>query len=603
MAVLSQECNQFTPISLNHFSNNNKNIVILPSGEADKSLQASFIDSVRVLVQNKMPNSIIVFDTCCTRNLLCGKDVFIFGSLNGNKFIKENKSTLLNTLESDIRISILDSNKTFSISFAKNNIYDTKRALFVFTGSSIGDISLKYFANDTIQYAIIQNQTLVKFGKYKSYRNSLEIKENETKCTNSYSIINDSTFKFKKNHTENKIISFNNLFDKKNHLITSISDSIKNKKMIFIGENHDYLYNKTLFIDIFSAINKTDYFSTIILEYPYSYTPFLNYFINIEDSIQSKIFFKNSLADFIITDGDYMLIESFRNWNNTNKTKKISIICSDLEFKSDILLNKILIPIVNLNYGVGCLEGLDIGMNEYFLSKLDSIFKRKDFKIKGEYSDILNINILQDLSKSLMQTFYSYIIMYNDTYDNYMNFRVKAIIDNIVRNTNFQNKVIFYGGSYHTETKNLDNKNTEGYFFSNIFEPSKNSTFSIQMICVGFDGKESFTNINLDAAMKVSFPYYKKVKNISECNLIKQNDKLTIFNDFTVIPSLLLSKSLEKDSNKSFSIIKKVNWYKAYNQTNNRDDILSVDFYYNSFKNHNSIIIVPFSPIISPINN
>ena len=106
----------------------------------------------------------------------------------------------------------------------------------------------------------------------------------------------------------------------------------KKYKVVLLGETHYSRNIANLKNRIIFALNEFDYFPLVIIEQPYSLTPFLNHYLQINSEKEANTFFREELSKMIPTKEDSIFIEHIKHWNAQNPKKRIQVGCIDLEW-------------------------------------------------------------------------------------------------------------------------------------------------------------------------------------------------------------------------------------------------------------------------------
>ena len=59
-------------------------------------------------------------------------------------------------------------------------------------------------------------------------------------------------------------------------------------------------------------MNTYDYFPLIILERPFTYTAFVNYYLQFEDDNEAEVFYEKNLLQIVNTEEEYDLLQHIR---------------------------------------------------------------------------------------------------------------------------------------------------------------------------------------------------------------------------------------------------------------------------------------------------
>ncbi|MCK4663307.1 MAG: hypothetical protein KAT68_10605 [Bacteroidales bacterium] len=390
---------------------------------------------------------------------------------------------------------------------------------------------------------------------------------------------------------------FTNIEDLK--WINSIS---KENNVITLGEYHYYKYIQNFRNRLFFAINTYDYFPLIVFENQYSITAYVNHYINIEDEVEAKKFFRTEIHEMIQSEETYDFLQHIRRWNKNHPNKKLSIGFSDIEHDYKTTIKKIIIPYfdkieTDTTVDIENLTVIDLGT---LLPEFKVKLKRaKEQNLIGNYPFIthLYIGTVIDNLEALYKAYYFEFNYY----------RQKAIIRNLT-DTAFlgkywlNNKVFIHGGGYHTPThfEYPDNGNfyREGSYLAYDFSLTKGKTYSIMAkglaLCLG----ETF-EIELDSCLHVGSGYksiLKKYQKVYKRDIIRPQEYL-FDNEINSYDSLMVKKAIQINSDAI--MINSIDWNNILNETKNKNSkqYLNLKYYYDTYKRYDKHIYVVKSPL------
>jgi hypothetical protein len=276
---------------------------------------------------------------------------------------------------------------------------------------------------------------------------------------------------------------------------------IANKyKIIAVGESHHLKYNKYILKRILFAINTFDYFPLLVLELPYSYAGYFNYYLSLKDDKSAKLFCDSVLTK--IYKPDLPMLSVVRDWNKMHPEKEIQIGCSDLE--QDFLkaiklrLNPYLMkinPEADISYNTedslkGYLDRAEVLINQ---AKERNIIGDYPFQTPQYMESVFenlksSIPIKLDRKNFTDHTKRFKVMVRNVTDDRFLGKQISS------------GKSILYGGNDHFKILNDGtDKNvsgTEGYFLAHSFEPTKNKVYSISLNTLAFSIEDSIQRID-----------------------------------------------------------------------------------------------------------
>lgn len=274
----------------------------------------------------------------------------------------------------------------------------------------------------------------------------------------------------------------------------------KDYKVICVGESHHLKYNKYIFKRILFALNTFDYFPLLILELPYSYSEYFNYYLLLSDDKEAKSF-SDSVLTKIYEPGISML-NTIRTWNKENPQKKIQIGSSDLEqgFEKTIklILNPYLLkvdPKADISYSFkDSLKG--------YLERADAIIDlAKKRNVNGEYK-FQTPQYMESIFENLKSSIQIKLDPKNFT-DHTKRFQVmiRNVTDSLFLGTKLsEGKTIIYGGREHFRILNdeTDKKSssTEGFYLAHSFKPTKDKVYAINLNTLATSIEDSIQQID-----------------------------------------------------------------------------------------------------------
>jgi hypothetical protein len=385
----------------------------------------------------------------------------------------------------------------------------------------------------------------------------------------------------------------------------------KDKKAVLIGENHFNQYIQNLRNRILFALNTVDYYPIIIFEEPYSYAPFVNYYLHLQDENQANVFYAENLNDIITTKEEYDLLKHIRRWNKLHQDKIIKVGFSDVEKTQDelsVTINQIIVPYfqkLNPRYAPDWKAVLSGNFESLINEFKQNLEKAKKNNIIGKYVFITPqyiSNVIENLESSN-----------NTLYKDYFYYRQKAILRNLTDSKflgdYLQNgKIIIHSGSHHLRTHiESDSVNNlwEGSYLSNVYEYTKGKTYSIKVegIARSFGESAHINSTYTEPALgfnglfeKMQKAYKAGLIKADECYFVSiYNQKLTDYYKFWIQKG--------RDSDGQGLLIESASWDKAIELINTNDPKMVESFISNIDDNKffDKVVIIPCSPLITPI--
>ncbi len=380
----------------------------------------------------------------------------------------------------------------------------------------------------------------------------------------------------------------------------------KENKIVLLGETHCSKNIKNLKNRIIIALNKFDYFPLVIIENPYSFTPFVNHFIQLKSKEESKTFFKKELSNMIYTKEDSIFIEHIRVWNIQNPNKKIQLGCIDLEWQYGKMCEEILKPYFYKlkDIDTGKIDKIiELGKNQsnqFFVEIEPLLAEAKKQNLQGAYP-FIDSQYIENVIDNFSAT--NNTIRYSFDY-----YRQKAIIDKIKSDNYFgdyfkNQKVIMHGGGDHMKSKffypNGGNFLSEGSYLNYDFKFTKNKVFSIMISGLSFSLGE-MKDINLDDCVSQGAVYksiLKRMQSAYNADLLKENKNYFLFGLRTDFEKFIISKSYEYKN--SGIIIPENEWHKitAYSTELNAEKRKTIENENEERIAFDVYIYIPNSPI------
>lgn len=264
-------------------------------------------------------------------------------------------------------------------------------------------------------------------------------------------------------------------------------NSVKDKKAVFIGENHWLRKTSALAQEVIFKLNKNGDFPILFLELPFSWGPFLNYYIKIVDEIKASKFFSEYLNSLVYEKDLQELLENLRAWNKINPSKSIMVATHDIEHDWKLTLQTIVIPYckaINPNFNLTMV--LELNNIPIIVTSIEK------FLIHGMINDEYMNKFPFWNYQYITQVLYNITAYYNARQgqgfdENFNRIRQKAIIHNFTnyyRDVLNNNNFILWGGAQHT-IKTCQGEGAdylwEGSFFNCEYPITKGKIFSLSI--------------------------------------------------------------------------------------------------------------------------
>lgn len=317
-------------------------------------------------------------------------------------------------------------------------------------------------------------------------------------------------------------------------------------KVVAVGEHHHLSYNSYFQKKILFALNTYSYFPYLVIELPYSYGEFVNYYLAIKDDEQAEKFWQTVMCKFFKF--NWSLFPAIRDWNKLHPEKTIKVGCSDLEHEYMSTIKNILVPYfkkvdptVNLRFNKDSID--------YFFSKAEELLNQaKKNKIIGAYP-FINAAYIENVIENLKPTIKYYKGPHNNNDFGAQTFRFGWMIRNLTDKKFLGNyirkeKVMMWGGAIHFYTRkeffnNWDNRNkTEGYYLMHQFKPTKNKVYSIHLNTIGLSVKDSIRQID----PRLGFLVEPQLIKLCKEHVISYNEPV-VYSNVTELQNFILKLS------------------------------------------------------------
>ncbi|MEA1896873.1 MAG: hypothetical protein U9N53_04340 [Bacteroidota bacterium] len=380
----------------------------------------------------------------------------------------------------------------------------------------------------------------------------------------------------------------------------------KKNKVVLLGETHYSKNIANLKNRIILALNEFDYFPLVIIEQPYSLTPFLNHYLQLRPEKEANTFFRDELNKMISTKEDSIFIEHIKHWNVQNPKKRIQVGCIDLEWSWVGMCEKILKPYFYKlkNADKSEIDKLiELGKkqsNKFFNEIQPFLIEAKKQNLKGTYS-FIDYRYIRNVIDNFSAT--NNALRYSFDY-----YRQRALINKIENDNYFgdyfkNQKVIMYGGGDHMKSRfyypNGGNFLSEGSYLNFDYNFTKNKVYSIMLSGLSFSLGE-MKEVNIKDCISPGMQYksiLKRMQNAYKAKVLQSDKNYFLFGSRTDFEKFIISKSyeyqtrgiiiLEKEWSKITDYSKELNDEKRETIESKNEERIAFDMY----------IYIPYSPI------
>lgn len=412
-------------------------------------------------------------------------------------------------------------------------------------------------------------------------------------------ILSDSLIKAQPVSADDINDSFTNTND-----LEWLKDIAKNNKVVLLGEEHYHEFISNIRNRILFYLNTVDYYPLIVLEAQYSYTGYVNYYINLKDDKEAGKFFDDVMCSLVSSVEEYDLFRHIRRWNMLNPSKKITVGFSDIEHNYWATIKNILLPYFrkidrDLEIKTDSLSEQELGA---LLPKFFSLLqKAKEINLTGDYP-FLTPQYISNVITNLES-------IYNSSNYQFDYYRQKAIVRNLTDKNYLGNflingKALLHGGAYHMTThfSYPENGNflREGSYLNEDFNPTKGKVYSISFHSF-FRSLGKAADINLDSCVVQGGGYrylLGRWQTAYKEKLISCDDYLI---DFEISDFHKLFLKIESGFNNSPIVINSINWQAAMNiaKQNKNINLFNIIKYWEPDHNrYDKHIFIPGSPFI-----
>ena len=331
---------------------------------------------------------------------------------------------------------------------------------------------------------------------------------------------------------------------------------VRDRRLVLIGETHYYSRVRNIANRLIFALNRYADFSFVSLEAPFSISPFINYYIHLNNDSEAAAFYRNELKDAIYAEELEIFLAHARQWNKRFLDRQIDIGAHDVEYEPERVFARILIPYFKKFHELDNtrIAGFETSDPQSLLKSMRYQLSRDQSKgLVGRYPFITK-NYIDAVLKNMASTFKAKGDKFN------LN-RQKAIIRNLTDDHWLgqylkRGRAVLYGGGQHMRTKSRFEKGSyywEGEYFNHLNELTQGRCYSISINGVAFDDKNAAKMSRVhswDATLYHELVTALMYRDQNNNRGKKRYYAITDFNDFR---SLLVLKARKASAN-SFRI-------------------------------------------------
>jgi len=186
-------------------------------------------------------------------------------------------------------------------------------------------------------------------------------------------------------------------------------------KVILIAEEHYHQTIADFRTRILFYLNTIDRYPLLVMEAQYSYTAYLNYFINLPGDREAEKYYSDVIYDMVPTQDALDLMRLIRKWNKEYPIKKITLGFSDIEHDYRTTIKNVILPYFKKinNEPEPETNNLSIkdlgGMLPHFFTLLD---KAKKTNLIGGYP-FITPNFIGNVLTNLESTYKAYYFQFD----------------------------------------------------------------------------------------------------------------------------------------------------------------------------------------------
>ncbi|HOW86381.1 MAG TPA: hypothetical protein P5119_10985 [Candidatus Aminicenantes bacterium] len=258
-------------------------------------------------------------------------------------------------------------------------------------------------------------------------------------------------------------------------------------KAVLLGENHYYRSIHNLCNRILFALNTFDSYPYLMMELPYSSSPFIDQYVGLADDAAAAAFFDRHVSGFASMEEDRLRLEHIRRWNKSHPDRRIHVGTYDIEHQYAVTLRDVLLPYFERNGRTWPVDPAGQATRELEAVALEMAAANAELKAPRLDPDLPFVTpayigcVIENLLSIIRARIY-----------NFDYYRQRGIVRNLT-DPRFhgrafeESKVLIHGGSYHTPSKfpypEGGNFLREGGYLAHDYAPTKGRTYSIR-----FDG-------------------------------------------------------------------------------------------------------------------
>lgn len=240
-----------------------------------------------------------------------------------------------------------------------------------------------------------------------------------------------------------------------NFLMTTIPDNLH---ILMFGEQHWMSSISSFKINIVKRLISERNFRNLVIEYPYSYTGYLNQYLNLPTGEGEEILSKISTA--FDSAEEIHFLKSLQSWNYHHPDRKIVLLCSDFEQDFTFPFLQVILPFFTDFGDRSIYDYIKIKQNvdDTLFNKMDSILMIVPESFHCSNRAFIDKQYIENTIINIRSAFAGQQIIRlkgeEAGFQDFMNIRIKRIIANLGDKKIFGDRIdlektIFWGGSRH----------------------------------------------------------------------------------------------------------------------------------------------------------
>ncbi|WP_299821257.1 hypothetical protein [uncultured Pontibacter sp.] len=286
-----------------------------------------------------------------------------------------------------------------------------------------------------------------------------------------------------------------------------LDKAIKTKKVLMLGENHWMSTIKAMEEDIIFYANEKGSFPVLGLEISYSATPFVNAFINCQPGSDCDPLLK-LLSPHFSSKESVGLLRKLQQWNYDNPTKKITVVCTDVEQDLAFTLHQAIVPFFK-ELGDKKLFAMINEQKQFtdaIVSYMDSVVQNAPDMVKVKDKPYIDKSYLQNVLSNFKVRYNAYATSLKQGEDSFealfMEARLEQIIRNLTNDAVFgklikEHNSILVGGANHMRVYQAgpgdeDAAAWEGWYLAHNYAPTKGKVYSVKLVNLSYNIPETY---------------------------------------------------------------------------------------------------------------